>query len=269
VAAKLNLALAVGPRRSDGLHELVSVMQRIDLSDALTLEPAAELEVTGFDGDTIVRDALLVLAEATGTRAGWRVRLEKGIPLAAGLGGGSADAAMALALANDQLGSPLEPAELLALAASVGSDVPFFVEPGPKLVEGAGERLSALALPQGYWILVVLEPGAVKTSTREIYARFDALRGDRGFEERSAAIRTIAERCRRPHDLADLPPNDLGRAAGVGGLPRVLREAGAFRADLSGAGPAIYGLFADRQSAAAAAGALPPGSRSWITTPVW
>jgi 4-diphosphocytidyl-2-C-methyl-D-erythritol kinase len=244
-------------------------MQRIDLVDRLTLSSAPALEVVGFDSDTIVRQALTALARAAGSRPAWRVRLEKRIPVAAGLGGGSADAAAAITLANEELGRPLDRDALLDVAASVGSDVPFFLEPGPKLVEGAGERLTPLDLPQEYWILVILEPEAAKQSTANVYARFDALDGDAGFDERRARIRETVGRCERPRDLASLPPNDLGRAAGVSSLPAALVGAGAFRADLSGAGPSIYALFADEPEARAAAAELPDGSRSWIVRPVW
>src|SRR3984893_13160975 len=96
--AKINLALVVGPIRADGKHEVVTVLQRIDLADEITLESADELAVAGFDGDTIVRAALESLAAAAGVEPRWRARIEKRIPVAAGLGGGSSDAAAALRL---------------------------------------------------------------------------------------------------------------------------------------------------------------------------
>jgi 4-diphosphocytidyl-2-C-methyl-D-erythritol kinase len=268
-AAKINLALVVGPRRRDGLHELASVMQRIDLCDDLTLEPAHGLEVAGFDDDTLVTAALERLAAAAGVPAGWRAHLTKRIPLAAGLGGGSADAAAALGLANRTLATPLEPGRLLELAAELGSDVPFFVEPGTKLVEGAGERLRLLRLPQEYWVLVALPAGPAKTSTADVYRRFDALGGGPGFPERRARLLDAVSSCKRPEDLASLPPNDLAPAAAASSLTRVLAAAGAFRADVSGAGPAVYGLFRDRERARAAEASLPAGTRTWVVAPVW
>src|SRR3981189_2521753 len=101
--AKLNLALVVGPRRADGKHELVTVYQRIDLGDRIAGEPAPETTVGGFPEDTIVRGAL----ELLGAPHGWRVQIEKHVPLAAGLGGGSSDAATALRLANGRPEPPL------------------------------------------------------------------------------------------------------------------------------------------------------------------
>ena len=101
--AKVNLALVVGEKRADGLHPVANVLQRIDLADRLVLEPAAALAVEGFAEDTLVRRALERLAAAAGVEPAWRVRIDKQIPVAAGLGGGSSDAAAALAAANETL----------------------------------------------------------------------------------------------------------------------------------------------------------------------
>ncbi len=268
-AAKINLALVVGPRRADGLHEVATVMQRVGLRDGLELEPARRLEVAGFAEDTLVREALRALAAAAGVEPRWRIRIDKQIPVAAGLGGGSADAALALTLANRCLAQPLAKERLGALAARLGADVPFFLEPGPKLAEGAGERLTPLRLPQEYTVLVVLEEGRVKRSTGDVYSRFDELGGGPGFEERREALLAALTACGRPSDLAVLPPNDLAAAAGGSALPARLRELGAFRADVCGAGPAVYALFAERRDAAAAAARLDAGARTWVVDPVW
>ena len=268
-AAKLNLALVVGPRRSDGYHDVATVIQRIDICDLIQIRRAAALEVEGFEGDTLVRDALECLAGEVGVEPRWRLRIEKRIPVAAGLGGGSADAAAALVLANRMLPAPLGAERLHALAAALGSDVPFFLEPGPKLAEGRGEQLATLQLPQDYWTVVAIERGARKRSTADVYARFDELGGATGFDERRRALLEAVAGCRRAADLASLPRNDLAVAAGDSRLPDLLRSAGAFRADVSGAGPASYGLFLTRREAVAATRRLPPGARSWIAAPVW
>ena len=268
-AAKINLALVVGPRRADGLHEVATVLQRIDLYDRLELEPAPLLAVEGFAADTIVRAALERLAAEAGTEPAWRVRLSKEIPVAAGLGGGSADAAAALRLANDTLADPLGPERLHALAASLGADVPFFLEPGPKLAEGAGERLTPLEVPQDFWVLVALPAASAKSSTAAVYAHFDELERGPGFEKRRRELLTGLELCRRPRHLAALPPNDLAEAAGRPPLLADLGRAGAFRADVSGAGPAVYGLFHRRDEARAAARSLSGAGRTWVVAPVW
>ena len=139
--AKINLALVVGPLRDDGKHEVVTVLQRVDLADVIELEPADTLAVEGFDDDTLVGDALEALASAAGVDPGWRARIEKRIPVAAGLGGGSSDAASALVLANSELPEALPAAELHRLAASIGADVPFFLHGGTQLASGDGTEL--------------------------------------------------------------------------------------------------------------------------------
>jgi 4-diphosphocytidyl-2-C-methyl-D-erythritol kinase len=269
VAAKVNLALVVGRPRADGYHDVATVMQRIDLCDWLELRQGTSLNVSGFAGDTLVRRALELLAAAAGIEPCWAVHLDKHVPLGAGLGGGSADAAAALLLANRTLAEPLPGERLHTLAAEIGSDVPFFLEPGPKLAEGRGESLRPVDLPQDYWVLVAMARNAVKQSTGGVYARFDALGGGDGFDERRAAVHAAVASCRRPRDLGRLPGNDLYEAAGGSPLPALLRLAGAFRADLSGAGPAVYGLFNHRREAEAARRRLPSGARHWIVAPVW
>lgn len=263
--AKLNLALVVGPRRDDGKHELATVYQRLDLADRVELAPAPALRVDGFAEDTLVRRALETLAEATGIEPLWRARIHKRIPVAGGLGGGSADAAAALRLANETLAEPLAPERLYELARDLGADVPFFLTDGPQLGEGDGGDLSPLDLPQDYFVLLLLPDGAAKQSTAAVYAVFDDRGGERGFDERRAALRAALARVRRPRDLAALPENDLASSP----LGAELRALGAFRADVSGAGPTVYGLFAHRRDAEAARRALKGRGRVWITVPAW
>jgi 4-diphosphocytidyl-2-C-methyl-D-erythritol kinase len=268
-AAKINLALVVGPRRDDGLHEVATVLQRIDISDRIELDTAERLAIEGFRDDTIVGRALLRLAAEAGAEPAWRARISKEVPVSAGLGGGSADAAAALRLANETLAEPLPPERLHALAASLGADVPFFLEPGPKLAEGTGERLRPLELPQDFWVVLALPRELEKGSTGEVYARFDALGGGPGFHERKDALLQALARVRRSLDLEALPSNDLAEASGASPLAAGLRDAGAFRADVSGAGPAVYGLFETRREARAAARRLGRGDRVWVAAPVW
>ena len=269
VPAKINLALVVGERRPDDLHEVATVLQRIDVCDRLELVEAATLTVEGFAGDTLVRDALAALADAAGVEPRWRARLTKRIPVGAGLGGGSADAAAALRLGNATLAEPLDRERLHGLAAALGADVPFFLEPGPKFAEGAGERLTRLELPQDYWVVLALPRTAAKRATADVYARFDALGGGARFEERRHELRAALAACDRPRDFASLPENDLGEASGVSDAVEELRAAGAFRADVAGAGPTAYGLFHHRRDAQRAARVLVADARVWVTVPVW
>jgi 4-diphosphocytidyl-2-C-methyl-D-erythritol kinase len=247
--AKINLALVVGPSRADGFHEVATVLQRVELADTVSLAPAeVGVTVEGFPEDTLVHRAL----ESVG--GAWRARIEKRIPVAAGLGGGSSDAATALRLARPD-------ADLHDLAADLGSDVPFFLTPGPKLGRGRGTELSPLDLPQDYAVVLVLPDRGPKASTAAVYADFDTRAGEHGFDERVSGL----ERALEDGDLASFPPNDLASSP----LADRLLELGAFRADVSGAGPAVYGLFSDREQAALAAARVQDAGGVWVTEPAW
>jgi 4-diphosphocytidyl-2-C-methyl-D-erythritol kinase len=263
--AKINLALVVGAARADGKHEVATILQRVDLADRVALRPASRLEVHGYAGDSLVRDALAALAEAAGTDAAWAATLTKRIPVAAGLGGGSSDAATALRLANETLAEPLQLERLTAIAAGLGADVPFFLTQGPQLGEGDGTKLSPLELPQDYYVVLVQPRGATKVSTGAAYAAFDERDGAKGFRNRRAALRRALAQVERPRDLAALPANDLASSP----VADELLARGAFRADVSGAGPTVYGLFTRRDDAVAARRALDDLGKSWLTVPAW
>jgi 4-diphosphocytidyl-2-C-methyl-D-erythritol kinase len=260
-AAKINLALVVGPQRADGRHELVTVYQRVALSDRLAIQRASDIRVEGFDGDTLVARALACVADG----GGFHARITKRIPVAAGLGGGSSDAATALRLANALRVEPLPDDELHAAARELGADVPYFLVDGPRLGRGDGTDLVQLDLPQDYWIVLVLPGGATKSSTGDVFAAFDARGGEGGYDERSSALLAALEGVRRPRDLAALPTNDLASSP----LAAELLELGAFRADVTGAGPTVYGLFLHENIARAAQRAMSPKGRSWLTAPAW
>lgn len=262
--AKINLGLVVGPLRADGKHEVVTVLQRVDLHDDVTVEPAARLEVTGFAGDTLVRGALERLTAHAGVGLGWRAHIEKRVPVAAGLGGGSSDAATALELANESLPEPLGRDALHRLAAGVGADVPFFLRAGTQLGTGDGSDLAEIFLPLDYHAVLVVPAGVTKRSTRDVYGAFDTRDGADGFHDRAASFRDALAGVVSARDLAALPGNDLASSP----ITRELTDHGAFRADVSGAGPAVYGLFEDASAARAAAEALAGAGRTFVTRPV-
>jgi 4-diphosphocytidyl-2-C-methyl-D-erythritol kinase len=264
-AAKINLALVVGPNRPDGKHEVVTVYQRLGLVDRIELASAPRLLVEGFAEDSLVRGSLEELARRADVEPRWRVRIEKRIPVAAGLGGGSSDAATALRLANDSLEAPLPPEQLRDLAAGLGADVPFFLAAGPQLGVGDGSELEPLDLPQDFWVLLLLPRDAAKPSTASVYTAFDERGGAEGWEARRRTLLEVLSRVRRPRDLAGLPPNDLVTSP----LAEELLGAGAFRADVTGAGPVLYGLFHHRAAARAAKRTLQRHGRTWLTAPAW
>ena len=263
--AKINLALVVGPRRDDGKHELVTVYERIQLADTLSLEPSDELEVEGFPADTLVTRALMALASAAGVEPAWRITIEKQIPVGAGLGGGSADAAAALTLANASLGQPLAAGALHDLAAALGADVPLFLTTGPQLGEGDGTQLTPLALPRDYSVLLLLPDGEQKPSTKAVYDAFDDRNGEIGYSERRNALVTGLREVGSVSDFARWPKNDLADSPFSAELERL----GAVRADVSGAGPTVYGVFEDEDGARRAEAALEARGRIWIAFPAW
>jgi 4-diphosphocytidyl-2-C-methyl-D-erythritol kinase len=262
--AKLNLALVVGPLRPDGMHEVVTVMERLALADLVAVRRAESARVTGFADDTLVADALDGIARSAGSGAtAYEARIVKRIPVAAGLGGGSSDAATALRLANELLDEPLHGDALERLAGSVGADVPFFLHAGPQLATGDGTTLEPIRVPRDYSVVLALPRGVVKTSTAEVYAAFDARHGAAGFDERRTALVAALEGIEGREGLARLPANDLASAP----LAGALRALGAFRADVTGAGPAVYGLFGDARDAERAAAAIGAAAATWVTTP--
>src|ERR671922_2481289 len=187
---KVNLSLFIGAPRADGLHPLVSVVQAVSLADELTLSPAAsgatgdEVLCAGVDGPNLAARALAAFREATGWDAPpQRLEIVKHVPVAAGMGGGSADAAATLRLAAHAAGGA--PGELLhELAVELGADVPSQLAPGRVLMTGAGERVERLPDPEPFGLVIVPSPHAL--STPEVYAEFDRRGGARGPTELEA-----------------------------------------------------------------------------------
>jgi 4-diphosphocytidyl-2-C-methyl-D-erythritol kinase len=255
--AKINLGLFVGPTRADGRHELVSVMQSISLADELTLElaPAGaecdEVVCPGVAGENLATQALELFRRATGWDGGWvRLVIDKHVPVAAGLGGGSADAAAALRLASAASGLGDEDL-LVVLAGELGADVPAQVCPGRWLATGAGELLEVLPDPVSTFGVLVLAQ-AEGLSTAEVYATADSLdlAHDAFFlRGRRQALRGALELGAALPSRGELLHNDL-QAAAVALCPSVeqaleqAEEVGAEVAFVSGSGPTVVGLFA-------------------------
>ena len=264
--AKINLCLRVGPLRDDGYHDVATVIAALALGDDVRLEPADATQVEApalAGGDTIVTRALALLAHRTGHAGGWRVHIDKHVPVGAGLGGGSADAASALALANATLPEPLAPDELIALAAEIGSDVPFFVSGRETaLARGRGELLEACRVVAPAWV-VVAWPG-VALGTAEVYARY---RPAADAPERVASLAAEPFASRDVEHLAALVENDLGGPAeqlcpAIAALRAGFLAHGALTASVSGSGSAVFGLFASEEPAQAASERL-AGSVPW------
>jgi 4-diphosphocytidyl-2-C-methyl-D-erythritol kinase len=263
--AKINLGLFLGPARAqDGRHELVTVMQSVSLADELTLEPAdgdAREDqvfcpgVPAAAGENLAGAALRAFRESSGWKAPpLRLSIVKRIPVAAGLGGGSADAAAALRLARYASGIGDEQL-LRELGAALGADVPAQISPGCWLASGAGERLQKLPQPSFIAELLVL-PADAELATRDVYAEADRLGLGRSPGELADRLRELRDAWSKPARegghvgpvASELLHNDLQDAA-LALCPEIAdslneaRRAGADLALVSGSGPTVVGLF--------------------------
>jgi 4-diphosphocytidyl-2-C-methyl-D-erythritol kinase len=268
--AKLNLCLYLGGARDDGLHELRSLFCPLALADRIVIGEAEgeadEVVCEAVAGPNLVTAALEALRARGWSSPPLRIEIDKRIPVAAGLGGGSADAAAILRhLANER-------DDLAELAAALGADVPSQLEPRLSLVGGAGERVERLPLPGEFAVVLIpLEPGL---STGEAYAEADRLglgRDARELERVEAELREAAAGGASPLDYAPLLVNDLQGAAlslrpEIAEALAALEEAGAAVALVTGSGPTAFGLFGDITAADRAGASLPPRFAGAIVT---
>jgi len=253
--AKLNLCLFLGPRREDGLHELCSLFEPLALADSLEVTESERDAVLcpGVEGENLAARALAALRDAGWEAPPLRIAIEKRVPVAAGLGGGSADAAAVLRLARGDFfphsGKNPPTPDLPAIAARLGADVPSQLDPAPALVRGAGERIEPLPAPPPHAVLLLPEGGGL--STAAVFAEADRLGLGRDAEELAALagrLREAAGGGASPLDYAELLANDLEPAARslrpeIGAALDALRDAGAPLALLTGSGPTAVGLF--------------------------
>jgi 4-diphosphocytidyl-2-C-methyl-D-erythritol kinase len=256
--AKLNLCLYLGQRRGDGLHELCSLFEPLALADLITVATAESDEVIcpGVEGENLVARTLAALRARGWEREPLRVEIEKRVPVAAGLGGGSGDAAAILRLAAGEVD------DLQGLAAELGADVPSQLQPSLTLVQGAGERVERLPEPASH--AAVLLPDGGGLSTAAVFAEADRLglgRTPDELEELASRLREAAGAGASPLAYPELLVNDLVAPArslrpAIGDALDELGEAGAPAVLLSGSGPTAVGLFPDLAAARAAAEAI-------------
>jgi 4-diphosphocytidyl-2-C-methyl-D-erythritol kinase len=278
--AKLNLTLAIVGRREDGFHDLHSVFVPLALADRLSLAPARPdagedtLHVTGFDAGPV--EANLVLRAIAAARAAvgegpgrpatpaLAARLEKHIPVAAGLGGGSSDAAAAFDGALEAWGAELDSERRLRAAASIGSDVPFFLRGVPALVEGRGERLTPLKGVHGHPGILLVTP-SIAVRTPDVFSVFDGIRasGDGSIRMSSEHLAQELGNGLSGTDLIaragvlasanDLLPAALLVAPGLVGVKRALTRTLTRAVGLSGSGPTLWTIYPSLAEAQAAA----------------
>jgi 4-diphosphocytidyl-2-C-methyl-D-erythritol kinase len=263
--AKLNLLLHVGSPRADGLHPICSIFASIDLFDDVRLDRAAEDEIDcpGVSGANLAEAALTAFRARVPDLPPLRVSIEKRIPVAAGLGGGSADAGAVLRGANRVAGHPLTNEELRELGAQLGSDVPSQVDPRHELVSGVGEIVEPIELPPFGAVLV---PQAEGLSAGAVYAQFDLLGGGRQALDPQILRELARDMLLAPVLGNDLQPAVLALRPDLEQVLESLRDAGALGELVSGSGPTCFALFPDLATAVTAAatidGAIAAGLRS-------
>jgi 4-diphosphocytidyl-2-C-methyl-D-erythritol kinase len=255
--AKINLSLDVVGRRPDGYHLLETVMQSISLADQITVQSSDEsgIQLTcddpavPTDSRNTAHRAALLFQEAVGRNGlsgpGIKVQIKKRIPLAAGLAGGSADAAAVLFALNQLALRRLSDLDLADLALRVGADVPFCLRGGTVFCTGIGDQLMPLAAWSDVAVLLCCPDLPLLTAT--VFGRFDMSRPGRR-PNRSTVLEAVRQQCL--HDLAQVSANvlesvSLKMVPELAELKHVLRDAGAHMALMSGSGPSIYGLFSD------------------------
>jgi 4-diphosphocytidyl-2-C-methyl-D-erythritol kinase len=272
---KVNLCLFVGPARDDGLHELVSLVQPLDLADGLTMEPAEHDEVVcpGVDGENLAARALAAYREASGWDESQRLTIQKRVPVAAGMGGGSSDAAATLRLAAHAAGRPGDP-RIHELAPRLGSDVPALLHSRATLVTGAGEEVTAIPGPaldlpgaatgppagearpaaQPAPVHFVVMPSPARLAAAEVYAEADRLglvRLPDDLDARRAEVEAALKSGGLPLGLVRNDLQDAARSlcAAIDGALDAAAQAGADTALVSGSGPTVVALFAQAEPA--------------------
>ncbi len=264
--AKINLFLAIVGKRSDGYHDLVSLMYPIALADTLILESAEEgvritcdhEQVPTGETNLAYRAAMLFINQwskvKSGRPFGLNITIEKRIPVAAGLGGGSSNAATILLALNRSCGHPFDPDELAALALKLGADVPFFIYQCPAIATGVGEELKPVPpFLKGFTIVLVYPK--IKVRTADVYHGLN-LRLTKCLQHlKNSNLYVKGEWCwNKPNEIADYLCNDLETVT----LPKypeiieikeLLSEEGALGTLMSGSGPTVFGLYESEEKA--------------------
>lgn len=267
--AKVNFRLDVLRRRPDGYHDLRMLMQRIDLCDELEISlldtPGISITCDGsdlpVDNGNIVWRAAAAMLEKTPGQVGVSIRLTKKIPIAAGLGGGSSDAAATLAGLNSLLGLNLEKAELMKMGLKLGADVPFFIFGKPAIATGIGEKLTALEVMTPIWLLLV-NPG-IHVSTAWVYQNL-RLTTDKVADKIPLLYKSADDVCAIMAN--DLEAVTLNKFPVIREIKELLMAAGARGVLMSGSGPTVFAIFSDESFARAAADRF--GKSEWFTAVV-
>jgi 4-diphosphocytidyl-2-C-methyl-D-erythritol kinase len=262
--AKINLCLSVLGKRPDGYHEVEMLMQAVGLFDRVTVRLIAgggvtmSCEASGVPSgaDNIAVRAARKILEHAGSSQGMAITLEKNIPVAAGLGGGSSDAAAVLVACNVLLGLGLERTTLAEVGTGLGMDVPFFLHGPTALARGRGEVVEPLLPPTKFWVLLV-NP-RFGTSTADVYKGLN-LELTKKVDCNKIARLSVGQIARSLHN--DLETVTAAAHPVIGEMEQALLEAGALGARMSGSGPTVFGIFENGAACRKAENTL--GTRGW------
>lgn len=258
--AKINLGLDVVRRLPNGYHEVRMIMQTVGICDVLTftkVEEGIHLQVDNLelptDGNNLICKAAKLLMEGAGVKGGVRITLEKHIPIAAGMAGGSTDAAAALLGINELYGIGYDVDKLKELGVKIGADVPYCIQGGTALAEGIGEILSTLPTPPACY-LVIAKPD-INVSTKFVYEnlRANELESHPDIDGMIEALKTgdlkgIADRLANVLETVTVPAYPI-----IDNIKQTMLAAGAEGALMSGSGPTVFGIFTDMAKAKQAA----------------
>jgi 4-diphosphocytidyl-2-C-methyl-D-erythritol kinase len=253
--AKINLCLYVLKKREDGYHEIFSMMQAIDLRDQLTLHKIQKDIVIRCDHSDVPKDennlayqAADLLFKERNLKGGVRIDIEKQIPVSAGLGGGSSNAAFTLKGINQLFDLKLSNQKLHLIASRIGSDVPFFLYSGQAIAKGRGEKILPIRLYGDYW-LVLVRPNLMISSER-VYqnVKIDLTAGKSFINLNACDNKDGFFNSLRQFDN-DLEKVVISRYAVISQIKKTLENSGAIKSSMSGSGPAVYGLFEKKPQA--------------------
>ena len=261
--AKLNIRLKITGRRPDGYHELVSIMVPVSLFDLLALKITRSQRITIIsEGHSVPNNEKNLAYRAaqsffsqTGINSGLSIKLIKNIPVAAGLGGGSSNAAYTLKTLNEMWSNPLTPRDLEDLALNLGADVPFFLQSRPCLATGIGEILEPIRNWPRFWYVIITPPVFISTSWAYGNLKFQLTN-----DENNSIINVLRK---QPLDVVKILENDLETVTAshfpiIDTIKKSLVDAGANGALMSGSGPSVFGIFSSKDQALSAKRALSP-----------
>lgn len=249
--AKINLGLDVIRKREDGYHEVKMIMQTVDICDTLTFEKREDEELHIYtdnqklpcDEHNLIYKGAMVLFEETGRRIGADIVLNKRIPIAAGMAGGSTDAAAAMLALNEMMGQPLTKEQLMKIAVKVGADVPYCIMGGTALSEGIGEKLTPLTPPPKAHLLVA-KPD-IDVSTAFVYGNLKLQEIKKhpdidGMEEalKRGDLKGITDRMENVLETVTIPAHPV-----IGEIKEICMAEGAMNALMSGSGPTVFAVF--------------------------